>query len=102
MQIARRGATADHGWTKNKIKLNKIRWDTTTDQITLSSQTAVQGFAGPGRHIFTISLTLEEISELISELSKMQDEIGKEELAEALEPITPALVRLTSTAARVC
>jgi hypothetical protein len=95
MIIRRRGAEKDHGESSVKIDDPHIVWDPAGNCIEFR-ESKVADFTGPSKHDYRISVTLEELREMLDVVSEHPATDSPSLVAGALAHSLRSLVRIAS------
>lgn len=99
MRIARRGATADHGWQTLKPKIKSLSWDRAQTSL-LVETTPVKNFSGKSRHKYRVCLAANEVVLLLNALAESARS-NPDTLGSDLAPALRSLVQLQALAAGI-
>ena len=98
MEIQRRGAARDDGVTTIVLKHEKLKWNTQTECLTVSSDEPVKNFTGDARHRYRLRISLDELAKFIEFIGENCNQIDQDRFEEIFIPLLRPIKRLEARA----
>lgn len=98
MKIRRSGAKANHGVTSVNLKLDKMRWNPTTETMDVSFSGAATDFSTPARHHYYLRFDSDEQAKWLDMLAEASASMDPEEFAQTFAKSLPSLFKLQARA----
>jgi hypothetical protein len=99
MTMNRHGSEKNHGSSMVKLGSPRFKWDSANGLIAVK-QAAVSDFSGQSRHNYHITLSLEELAEILEQVSENAAVDSPGAVSGAFSKTLKALVCLTTFSAR--
>jgi hypothetical protein len=95
MDVQRRGSERDHGISSTSIEPRTIAWKPATKSVEITSW-FVPDFNTPARHDWYVSVTLDELRQMLDAAASALGGTDSKAVAEALAPCLTSMLRLAT------